>query len=44
MYHDNIMCLGRSLGIDTEGALSGDDIDKLDVKKCKDVVNKVLLT
>ena len=36
-----ITLLGRDLGIDTGVTLSGDDMDKLDPKKCKDVINKV---
>ena len=35
------MIIGQSLGLDTEGALSGDDLDNLDPKKCKDIINKV---
>jgi len=36
-----IMLLGKSLGLDTDRALSGDELEKLDPKKCKDIINKV---
>ena len=36
-----ILWSGRSLGLDTDTVLSGEDLDNLDPKKCKDIINKV---